>query len=167
VCKDKNGLVGDEAVVAAQVALADGNIVAVKGLGGFHFACDATDDLALKTLRDRKGRVDKPFAIMARDLETISTFAYFNEQEASLLTSRQRPIVLLRKRLDTRLSDLVAPGNNFVGVMLPYTPLHVLLFDALPFEDGVTQSVHAAAASSNRSCHDLGQPLQRTHRPQK
>ena len=141
----EDDLDGDAAIVAAQAALADGNIVAVKGLGGFHFACDATNDQALRTLRERKGRVDKPFAVMARDIETVRTFAHLSDQEQALLTSRQRPIVLLRKRPPSTLgqvqcsassgqahaplSDLVAPGNNFIGVLLPYTPLHVLLFE--------------------------------------
>ncbi len=150
----EDDLVGDEAIVAAQAALADGNIVAVKGLGGFHFACDATNDQALRTLRERKGRVDKPFAVMARDIETVRTFAHLDDQEQALLTSRQRPIVLLRKRPDSPLSDLVAPGNNFIGVMLPYTPLHVLLFEEPTQYVRSTQQQHAAVlvmTSANRS----------------
>jgi len=123
------GAVGDEAIEAARGLLAAGKIVAVKGLGGFHLACDATDDAAVKTLRARKGRVDKPFAIMVRDVETVERIAHLDDEERSLLTGRERPIVLLRKRADSPLSPLVAPGNNFVGVMLPYTPLHYLLLD--------------------------------------
>ncbi len=125
----EDDLVGDEALVAAQAALVDGKIVAVKGLGGYHFACDATNDQAMRTLRERKGRVDKPLAVMAHDIETVRTFAHVDEQEQALLTSRQRPIVLLQKRLDSPLSSLVSPGNNFIGTMLPYTPLHFLLFE--------------------------------------
>jgi hydrogenase maturation protein HypF len=101
----------------------------VKGLGGFHLACDATDDAAVERLRARKGRVDKPFAIMVRDVETAERIAHLDDQERALLTGRERPIVLLRKRAGSSLSELVAPGNNFVGVMLPYTPLHYLLLD--------------------------------------
>jgi hydrogenase maturation protein HypF len=106
-----------------------GAIVAVKGLGGFHLACDATDDKAVKTLRERKGRVDKPFALMAFDLETVEQFCAVNDRERALLTSRERPIVLLRERPDSPVSSFVAPGNRYLGVMLPYTPLHYLLLE--------------------------------------
>jgi hydrogenase maturation protein HypF len=118
---------GDEAVDAARAMLAERNIIAVKGLGGFHLACDATSEAAVALLRERKGRVDKPFALMAFDLETVEGFCYVNEQERALLTSRERPIVLLRERQDSPISALVAPGITDLGVMLPYTPLHYLL----------------------------------------
>lgn len=111
----------------AQAVLAQGGIVAVKGLGGFHLACDATNDQALQTLRRRKGRVDKPFAIMVFDLETAGRLAEINDAEAALLTSRERPIVLLKKKSNSLLSPLIAPGNPYLGIMLPYTPLHYLL----------------------------------------
>ncbi|MCB0180820.1 MAG: carbamoyltransferase HypF [Anaerolineae bacterium] len=117
----------DDPIQAAQSVLAQGGIVAVKGLGGFHLACDATNDQALQTLRQRKGRIDKPFAVMAFDIPAVAQFAEVTEPEAALLTSRQRPIVLLKKRPDCFLSDLVAPGNDYIGAMLPYTPLHYLL----------------------------------------
>lgn len=122
------------ALDAARAALAAGWIVAVKGVGGFHLACDATDDAAVARLRDRKGRVDKPFAVMAADLAAVTRIAHVDDDERRLLTSRERPIVLLRKRADGPLrtggplSPGVAPGNNYIGVMLPYTPLHHLLF---------------------------------------
>jgi hydrogenase maturation protein HypF len=105
--------------------------VAVKGVGGFHLACDATNDAALRTLRERKGRVDKPFAVMARDLESVRGFAEVSPAEAAMLNSRERPIVLLRKR-EGALSELVAPRNPWVGVLLPYTPLHYLLLEDTP-----------------------------------
>lgn len=128
------------AIAAAQAALRAGKIVAVKGLGGFHLACDATNDAALARLRERKGRVDKPFAVMVRDLDAARAIAHNGDAEAALLISRQRPIVLLRKKQDIErgskgersLSDLVAPGNPYVGVMLPYTPLHYLLIEDTP-----------------------------------
>lgn len=115
------------ALPATQQLLTAGQIVAVKGIGGFHLACDATNDAALAQLRMRKGRIDKPFAVMALDLEQARRFAEINRAEAALLTSPARPIVLLRKRADYALSPLVAPGNPYIGVMLPYTPLHYLL----------------------------------------
>ena len=111
----------------ARQRVAVGEIVAVKGLGGFHLACDATSESAVTTLRERKGRVDKPFAVMVADLTTALSIAHINADEARLLTSRERPIVLLKKRPNTGVSDPVAPGNGHLGVMLPYTPLHDLL----------------------------------------
>lgn len=113
-----------------QAVIAQGGIVAVKGLGGFHLACDATNDQALQTLRVRKGRSDKPFAVMAFDLAAVATIAELSEAEAALLSSKERPILLLKKKTGSRLSALVAPGNDYVGVMLPYTPLHYLLLAA-------------------------------------
>ena len=118
---------GDEAIAAAQAFLVAGQIVAVKGLGGFHLACDATRDAALATLRERKGRVDKPFAVMARDVATVRQFAHLSATEEALLTSKERPILLLTPKANNPLSKLVAPGHNTIGVMLPYTPLHYLL----------------------------------------
>jgi hydrogenase maturation protein HypF len=109
--------------------VAKGAIVAVKGLGGFHLACDATSEAAVSTLRERKGRVDKPFAVMVADLETARSIAEIDADETRLLTSGERPIVLLPKRPNTGVSDLVAPGNAHLGIMLPYTPLHDLLLD--------------------------------------
>ncbi len=106
-----------------------GHIVAVKGIGGFHLACDAASDKVVQLLRERKGRVDKPFAIMAADLEAARALAEINEAEAQLLTSKERPIVLLRRKPQAALSALIAPGNPYVGVMLPYTPLHELLLE--------------------------------------
>jgi hydrogenase maturation protein HypF len=118
---------GAEAIATARELLRRGAIVAVKGLGGFHLACDATNDEALRTLRERKGRVDKPFAIMAFDVATVEHFCFVDSAERALLESRERPILLLRKRPDSPISSLVAPGNGYLGVMLPYTPLHYLL----------------------------------------
>lgn len=120
-------LIGDAAIRMAQQLLGAGQIVAVKGIGGFHLACSALDEAAVQRLRLRKGRVDKPFAVMALDLAHVRRFAEVGEVEAALLTSRARPIVLLRKREECALAAGVAPGNPYIGVMLPYTPLHYLL----------------------------------------
>jgi len=119
----------DEAIQAARTLLDEGGILALKGLGGFHLACDATNDGAVARLRERKGRIEKPFALMAFDLETIQRCCYVNESERALLASRERPIVLLRERKDSPISSLVAPGNKDLGMMLPYTPLHYLLME--------------------------------------
>jgi hydrogenase maturation protein HypF len=125
----------DEAIVAAQTALARGGIVAIKGLGGYHLACDATSDRAVEELRRRKARGDKPLAVMVADLAGAQSLAWVVPEEAALLTSRQRPIVLLRRRPDGPLSQLIAPGNPRVGILLPYTPVHHLLFEGVPGSD--------------------------------
>jgi hydrogenase maturation protein HypF len=119
----------DGALLQARTLLAEGKIVAVKGLGGFHLACDAANPQALQRLRERKGRVDKPFALMAFDLEAVRRFAEVSEAEADLIISKERPIALLNKLPASPLSELVAPGNSSIGVMLPYTPLHYLLLE--------------------------------------
>lgn len=124
------GIANDAAIDETRRLLGEGQIVAVKGLGGFHLACDATNDDAVRTLRERKGRVDKPFALMANDIAAIEKFCYVSDAERVLLESRERPIVLLRRRPDANISESVAPQNDFLGVMLPYTPLHFLLLDS-------------------------------------
>jgi hydrogenase maturation protein HypF len=124
---------GASAIERTRSALLEGRIVAVKGLGGFHLACDATSDETIGRLRARKHRQDKPFAIMVRDLAHAEEFAEFGDAEASLLRSPARPIVLLRARSGTALSALVAPGNPLIGIMLPYTPVqHLLLGGSIP-----------------------------------
>ncbi len=120
---------GEQAIQEARTLLRRGGVVAIKGLGGFHLACDATDDAAVRRLRERKGRVDKPFAIMAFDRATVERFCFVDEEEGQFLESRERPILLLRERPDSPISPLVAPGNRYLGVMLPYTPLHYLLLE--------------------------------------
>ena len=117
-----------DVISTTQQLLQNGKIVAVKGIGGFHLVCDARNDTALQTLRERKGRVDKPFAVMCKDLETAKHLVEISEAEEFILTGKERPIVLLRKS-ENNLSELIAPGNQFLGVMLPYAPLHYLLFE--------------------------------------
>jgi hydrogenase maturation protein HypF len=112
----------------ARELLREGKIVAVKGLGGFLFACDAQNDTSVNLLRTRKRRSDKPFAMMARDLATVESFCVVSETERAALLSPRRPIVILRRHHDAKISAAVAPGNDTIGVMLPYTPLHYLLF---------------------------------------
>ena len=121
---------GDPIDIAARL-LAAGHIVAIKGLGGYHLAAVAADEAAVSTLRERKHREDKPFAVMAADIRAARQLAFIDEAEARALSSARRPIVLVRRRPRAPLAGAVAPGNRFVGVMLPYTPLHHLLSDAL------------------------------------
>lgn len=105
-----------------------GGILAVKGLGGFHIACDARNEDSVRLLRLRKRKNNKPFALMAPDIERVMRYCHCSEEEKSLLLSKKRPIVLLRKREDCDLPGIISPCNNYLGFMLPYTPLHYLLF---------------------------------------
>jgi hydrogenase maturation protein HypF len=130
VAADSSPVVGDPVDTAAEL-LADGAVLAIKGLGGFHLAVDAAHDGAVTALRSRKHRADKPFALMARDLEAAHRLGEIGPAEERLLTGAARPIVMLRRRPEAPVAAGVAPGNHFLGVMLPYTPLHHLLLDRL------------------------------------
>lgn len=112
---------------AAAARLRLGQIIAVKGLGGFHLACDATRSPVIATLRARKRRDEKPFAVMVRDLEAARALALLTPDDVELLTAPERPIVLVRRRPGTALAAEVAPDTDLLGLFLPYTPLHHLL----------------------------------------
>lgn len=118
-----------EAIRRAARLLSAGKIVAVRGLGGFHLAVDATNDAAVRRLRERKGREEKPLAVMVQSLPDAGRLGTVGPLEAELLRSPERPIVLLRRLADSPLSPSVAPGLDTVGVMTAYTPLHHLLLD--------------------------------------
>jgi len=118
---------GDDAVREACSLLRQGAIVAVKGLGGIHLACDAMNGEAVRRLRQRKYREDKPFALMAADEATVSEHCQLSDFERGLLHSPERPIVLLRRLGSSTVAEDVAPGHRYLGFMLPYTPLHHLL----------------------------------------
>jgi hydrogenase maturation protein HypF len=107
--------------------LKQGKIIAIKGLGGFHIACDATNEEAVKKLRLKKRKSNKPFGLMGPDVQTISKFCEVSREEEKVLLSNRRPIVLLRK-LKNNLPEEISPRNSYIGFMLPYTPLHYLLF---------------------------------------
>jgi hydrogenase maturation protein HypF len=119
---------GDPIEMTRAVVAADG-VVAIKGVGGFHLACRADSDHAVARLRSRKHRPDKPLAVMVADIATAHRVAHIDAAEAALLEGIERPIVLCRSRSESALSSLVAPGNGFVGLMLPSTPLHHLLLE--------------------------------------
>ena len=121
------GIANSNAITQTQQLLSGGAILAIKGLGGFHLACDATNANAVAELRRRKLRVDKPFALMMLNVATVEQHCFVSDEERALLESRERPIVLLRRRPDSPIAEQVAPNNPFLGVMLPYTPLHYLL----------------------------------------
>ncbi|WP_079127927.1 carbamoyltransferase HypF [Streptomyces niveus] len=146
---------GDQALRAARQLLAEGKIVAIKGLGGYHLACDARDETAVTELRRRKQRGGKPFAVMVKDLDVAEGLVTLDDDERALLGGGRKPIVLLPRRTPaagTGVAATVAPGNPDLGVLLPYTPLHVLLFgigDDTPGPDALVMT------SGNRS----GEPI--------
>jgi len=119
----------DAAVLQATELLKNGAIIAIKGVGGYHLAVDAGNHDAVARLRQRKKRDEKPFAVMAADLQSARELAVMDGMEERLLGSPEAPIIIVRKRSDTRLSPLIAPGNGWLGLMLPYAPLHHLLFE--------------------------------------
>ncbi|MBW7957909.1 MAG: carbamoyltransferase HypF [Deltaproteobacteria bacterium] len=122
------------AIVEAGRLLKEGTVVAVKGLGGFHLACDAMNSAAVSMLRERKRRSNKPFALMVPDIRAARLICEISPKEEEALLDRTRPIVLLKKRALSGIDEAVAPGNSRLGVMLPYTPLHHLLFRASTFK---------------------------------
>jgi len=139
------------AISETQKFLAQGKILAIKGLGGFHLACDATNAEAVAELRRRKLRVDKPFALMMPDIETVEEYCQIDPIERELLLSRERPIVLLVRKPDTNISPAVAPNQQTLGVMLPYTPLHYLLFSTQGLVDSNQQSTaNGESLSANK-----------------
>ena len=122
---------GAAAIEQTAQLLRAGKIVAIKGLGGYHLAGDATNEQAVKNLRTRKHRFEKPFALMVSDVEAARELCEVSEMEAQVLAGRQRPIVLLQVLAARRVAAQVAPKENHLGIMLPYAPLHFLLFQAL------------------------------------
>ncbi len=147
----------DAALLAAADALRRGMIVAVKGLGGFHLMVDARNEEAVQRLRRRKVREAKPFALMFPTLEPVKNACQISEMEARLLLSPESPIVLLKKSAPSAIAFSVAPDNPYLGILLPYTPLHHLLMSELGFP--------VVATSGNRSeepiCTDENDALRR------
>jgi hydrogenase maturation protein HypF len=125
--------------------LSEGKILAIKGYGGFHIAASTTLEEPLLRLRETKHRREKPFAVMAKSLDAAASFGEINAKEQELLTSPQRPIVALNKSTSYNLSDLIAPGLHNVGVMLPYTGLHYMLFDQVQDTSFVMTSANPAS----------------------
>jgi hydrogenase maturation protein HypF len=137
------------AIYGARRRLHEGNILAIKGLGGFHLACDAMNDAAVRRLRERKRGSDKPFALMVRDLRTAEELCSVTDADRDALLSSRRPIVILPRRPGIGTSTAIAPNNSTLGLMLPYTPLHYLLFgDEL---DGPAEFTALVMTSGNLS----------------
>ena len=122
----------EDAIQTARRYLKEGRIIAVKGLGGFHLACDASNAEAVKELRRRKKRSEKSFAVMVFDAPTAEKYCRMNASERDLLTSKEKPIVILEENPKAGLPEAIAPGLHTLGVMLPYTPLHYLLLEPEP-----------------------------------
>ena len=139
---------GRAAITEARRILASGGVIAVKGIGGFHLCCDANNPNAVRLLRSRKKRPMKPFAVMARDLDAARRECEISPEAEEILTGHQKPILLLRKRPGGRVCELTAPDNPKLGVMLPYAPLQLLLFD---YDDGVEVSDCLVMTSANES----------------
>ena len=142
--KESNALLqGKEVIAKAAELLQKGSILAIKGIGGFHLMCDATNEEAVATLRKRKKRPKKPLAVMFADMAQLITYSDPHEHDIKFLNSIERPIVLIKKRIDTELAANIAPDIESIGAMIAYTPLHHLLFGFLSFP--------LVATSANRS----------------
>lgn len=148
---------GRDAITAARKTIVQGGIVAVKGIGGFHLCCDATNQAAVSLLRQRKKRPMKPFAVMMRDEQTAARECNITPEQLEILTGHQKPILLLDRRENGMLCEAVAPENPRVGVMLPYAPVQLLLFD---YDDGLTMPDCLVMTSGNVS----GAPICRDDR---
>ncbi len=150
----------DDPLQAFAAALLAGRIGALKGLGGFHLVCDARREDVVRELRRRKHREEKPLAVMVRDLAAAETLGELSLQEKQLLASPQAPIVLLRKRslMSMPLADAVAPDNPYLGILLPYTPLHHLLLAAV---DGVPLIMTSGNRSDEPIAYENDEALQR------
>ena len=148
---------GRDAITAARKTIIQGGIVAVKGIGGFHLCCDATNQQAVALLRQRKRRPMKPFAVMMRDEKTAMRECRTTPEQQEILTGHQKPILLLDRLPDGKLCEAVAPENPRVGVMLPYAPVQLLLFD---YDDGLNVPDCLVMTSGNVS----GAPICRDDR---
>ena len=135
---------GREAITAARQAIMDGKVVAIKGIGGFHLCCDAHNEAAVARLREKKRRPAKPFAVMMKDLETARRYCEITPAQEEILDGHQKPIILLEKKADS-LAPSVAPDNPKVGVMLPYAPVQMLLFD---YNDELTMTTDTFVMTS-------------------
>lgn len=151
-CGPEVYLIGEEdcrgaaAITRTRQTIAAGGIVAIKGIGGFHLCCDAQNAAAVNRLRTLKHRPVKPFAVMMRDIACVRRECELEPGEEDMLTGHQKPILLLRRKKDSKLCEAVAPGNPKVGVMLPYAPVQMLLFD---YPDGIAMPDALIMTSGN------------------
>ena len=149
---------GREAITYARKTIAGGGIVAIKGIGGFHLCCDASNETAVRKLRQLKRRPMKPFAVMAKNLEAVRKECEVSAEQTRILDGHQKPILLLDKKKEAKiLCPSVAPGNPKVGVMLPYAPVQLLIFR---YDDGIKMPEFLVMTSGNTS----GAPICRDDR---
>ena len=139
---------GREAITYTRKVIRSGGIVAIKGIGGFHLCCDATNEEAVRTLRERKRRPAKPFAVMARDMGAVRNECEVTEIQAKVLTGHQKPILLLERKNGGNIAPSVAPDNPKIGMMLPYAPVQLLLFQ---YDDGIEMPDCLVMTSGNTS----------------
>ena len=146
---------GAEAITEIRRRIADGEIVAIKGIGGFHLCCDATNEKAVSLLRERKHRPVKPFAVMVRDMEAARRAVKVTAAAEEILEGPKKPILLLERQENSTIAPSAAPGNPKIGIMLPYAPVQMLLFD---YPDGIKMPEAFIMTSGNPS----GAPICRT-----
>ena len=139
---------GRDAITCTRRMISDGKIVAIKGIGGFHLCCDATNEEAVQRLRTLKRRPAKPFAVMAKDEAVVKRECIVTPEKEAILTGHQKPILLLNKETGGRLAPSIAPGNPKVGVMLPYAPVQLLIFQ---YDDGIKMPDILVMTSGNTS----------------
>ena len=139
---------GRDAITCTRRMISDGKIVAIKGIGGFHLCCDATNEEAVQRLRTLKRRPAKPFAVMAKDEAVVKRECIVTSEQEAILTGHQKPILLLNKETGGRLAPSIAPGNPKVGVMLPYAPVQLLIFQ---YDDGIKMPDILVMTSGNTS----------------
>lgn len=125
----ENKIIEEDIFKEISKLLSLGEIILIKGVGGFHIACDATNSNAVRTLRKLKNRPSKPFALMMKDIEMVNKYCFVDKKEEEILLSKERPIVLLKINDLLEISSFVAPDNKYLGIMLPYAPYHYLIFE--------------------------------------
>jgi hydrogenase maturation protein HypF len=147
---------GKEAITYVRRAIIEGKVIAIKGIGGFHLCCDATNEQAVKRLRGMKVRPAKPFAVMMKNIETVERECVITKESEETIDGHQKPIILLKKKAGSHLAPSVAPDNPKVGVMLPYAPVQMLLFD---YDDDVEMTTDCLVMTSGNVS---GAPICRT-----
>jgi len=148
ILDDEEGRRGPAAITYVRKVIAEGGIAAIKGIGGFHLACNAYDNDAVRRLRELKHRPSKPFAVMMRDVDEVLKNCMICDHQKEILTGHQKPILLLRKRADSAIAEQTAPGNPMLGCMLPYAPVQSLIFD---YDDGIKMPSCLVMTSGNLS----------------
>ena len=148
ILDDEHNRRGRDAISYVRGVIANGGIAAIKGIGGFHLACNAYDNEAVKRLRELKHRPAKPFAVMMRNEDEVLRNCVIEDYQRSILTGHQKPIILLARKEDSKIAEQVAPDNPMLGVMLPYAPIQSLIFD---YDDGIDMPACLVMTSGNLS----------------